>query len=134
MIGTLPNNILDAFLETIPIEFSLVDHDDKVIAWNKHETRIFKRPKGVIGKDIHNCHPQKSIDKVEQILKEMKEGSRETAEFWIDLPLGPNNEKRKVLIAYYALRDSTGKYLGCLEASQDISHLQSLTGQKRLLD
>ena len=63
MIGKLPENVLDAVIETIPIEFSVVDENDKVLAWNKHETRIFKRPEGVIGRDVHNCHPKKSVDK-----------------------------------------------------------------------
>lgn len=134
MIGKLPENVLEALLETIPIEFSIVDQNDKVLAWNKHETRIFKRPTGVVGRDIRDCHPKKSLDKVETILQEMKAGSREKARFWIDLPIGPDNEKQKVLIEYYALRDSDGKYIGCLEASQNIADIQSLTGQKRLLE
>lgn len=134
MIGRLPENVLEALLETIPVEFSIVDQNDKVLAWNKHETRIFKRPSGIVGRDVRDCHPKKSLDKVETILQEMKVGSREKARFWIDLPIGPDDEKQKVLIEYYALRDSDGKYLGCLEASQNIADIQSLTGQKRLLE
>lgn len=134
MIGKLPENVLEALLETIPIEFSIIDQNDKVLAWNKHETRIFKRPSGIVGRDVRDCHPKKSLDKVETILQEMKAGSIDKARFWIDLPIGPDDEKQKVLIEYYALRDSDGKYLGCLEASQNIADIQSLTGQKRLLE
>ena len=134
MIGKLPDDVLEALLETIPIEFSVVDAEDKVLAWNKHETRIFKRPVGVVGRDVHNCHPPKSVDKVEKILAEMKAGKMDKARFWIDLPIGENKEPNKVMIEYYALRDSDGKYLGCLEASQNISEYQKITGQKRLLD
>ena len=132
MIGSLPKEILDSLLETMPIEFSVLDANDKVIAWNKHETRVFKRPVGVIGRDVQNCHPKKSLDKVEKILNEMKEGKRDKARFWIDLE--KNNEKRKILIEYYALRDENGRYLGCMEATQDITEIQSLKGEKRLLD
>jgi DUF438 domain-containing protein len=64
----------------------------------------------------------------------MKEGKREKARFWIDLPLGPHQEKQKVLIEYYALKDKEGKYLGCLEVSQNIAELQAIRGEKRLLD
>jgi PAS domain S-box-containing protein len=133
MIGKLDEKHLQTILETIPIEFSVLDHDDKVLAWNKHETRLFKRPEAVIGRDVRNCHPKKSLDKVEQILSEMKEGSREKARFWIDLPLD-DGKQHKIMIEYYALRDKNGSYLGCLEASQDITDIQSLQGQKRLLD
>ena len=132
MIGSLPKEILDSLLETMPLEFSVLDANDKVLAWNKHETRVFKRPVGVVGRDVRNCHPKKSLDKVEKILNEMKEGKRDKARFWIDLE--KNNEKRKILIEYYALRDKNGKYLGCLEATQDITEIQTLKGEKRLLD
>jgi hypothetical protein len=97
MIGNLPEDILKAVLETIPIEFSVIDKNDKVLAWNKHKTRIFKRPTGVIGKDVHNCHPKKSIDKVEKLLREMKEGTRNKARFWIDLSINPNDKNKRFL-------------------------------------
>lgn len=132
MVGDLPAEVLSVLLETIPVEFSVVDAEDKVLAWNKHETRIFKRPAGVVGRSVRDCHPKKSLAKVEAILSEMKAGTRDKARFWIDL--GPEGQNRKVLIEYYALRDEQGKYLGCLEASQDISELQQLEGQQRLLD
>jgi len=132
MIGNLPVDILNVVLETIPVEFSVIDKNDKVVAWNKHDTRIFKRPTGVVGRDVRNCHPQKSIDKVEKLLKEMKEGTRDKTRFWIDLNI--NDKKQKVMIEYYALRNSEGKYIGCLEATQNITEIQSLTGEKRLAD
>ena len=134
MIGKLGGEVLDAVLETIPVEFSVLDKDDQVLAWNKHKTRIFKRPEGVVGRNVRKCHPEKSLAKVEQILNEMKSGKRDKASFWIDLPLGKNGEKHKVMIQYFALRDNDGKYLGCLEASQDISNIQKIKGEKRLLD
>ena len=134
MKGMLDKHALEAVLETLPVDFSVVDRNDNVVAWNKHETRIFKRPKGALGRDVRDCHPKRSLDKVETILKEMKEGKRGAARFWIDLPIGPDEAKQKVLIEYYALRDADGTYLGCLEASRNIEDLLSITGQRRLLD
>lgn len=132
MIGKLPEHVLEALLETVPFEFSVIDENDKVLAWNKHETRIFKRPAGVVGRNVRKCHPEKSLHKVEQILSEMKAGTRDKARFWIDLTI--DGEKQKILIEYYALRDAEGNYLGCAEVSQNIQELQSLTGEKHLLD
>lgn len=134
MIGKPNQEELEAVLETLPLEFSVLDKDDKVLAWNKHDTRIFKRPKGALGKDVRNCHPKKSLSKVEKIISEMKQGKRETAQFYIDLPIGKNKEKNKVLIQYFALRNKNGEYIGCLEASQNITPIQNIKGQKRLLD
>jgi len=128
MIGKLPQDILDALLEILPVDFSLLDANDRVLAWNRHDKRIFKRPEGVLGKDVRDCHPQKSLAAVQQIIADMKSGKRDKARFWIDL------SGRKVLIEYFALRDKDGKYLGCLEVSQDVTEIQKLSGEKRLLD
>ncbi len=134
MIGTLDPKMMEAVLEILPVEFSIVDADDNVLAWNRHRSRIFKRPEAVVGRNVRACHPQKSLDKVELILGEMKAGTRERARFWIDLELEGKQAPQKILIEYYALRDNAGAYLGCLEVSQNITEIRNLTGQKRLLD
>ncbi len=132
IIGNLSDPILRALLDTLPVEFSVTDANDQVVAWNRHDTRLFKRSPNVLGRNVRACHPKQSLEKVERILSEMKAGTRESAEFWIDMKVEEKPEK--VLIQYFALRDSTGAFLGCLECSQKIGRLQSLTGQKRLLD
>ncbi len=128
MIGKIPQQVLEAVLETLPIEFSVLDANDNVLAWNKHATRIFKRLEAVVGRNVRSCHPQKSLAKVEQIISEMKAKKRDKSRFWINLG------RFKVLIDYFALRDQSGKYLGCLEVTQDVTELQKLSGEKRLLD
>ena len=131
-MGKLEDSMLVALLETLPVEFSITDANDKVVAWNRHDTRLFRRAPNVLGRDVRACHPKQSLEKVEKILAEMKDGKRESAEFWIDLSVEGKTEK--VLIQYFALRDQSGRFLGCLECSQRESHIQSLSGQKRLLD
>ncbi|HUI71098.1 MAG TPA: PAS domain-containing protein [Spirochaetia bacterium] len=131
-IGKLADPMLTALLDTLPVEFSITDANDKVVAWNRHDTRLFRRSSNVLGRDVRNCHPKQSLEKVERILSEMKAGQRQSAEFWIDMEV--EGKPEKVLIQYFALRDEAGKFLGCLECSQKVSHIQSLTGQKRLLD
>ncbi|TET40571.1 MAG: hypothetical protein E3J66_06725, partial [Dehalococcoidia bacterium] len=59
MVENLSKEQLQGILETIPVEISFVDDNDLVQFWNKHETRIFKRPVSVIGKPVQNCHPKK---------------------------------------------------------------------------
>lgn len=138
MIGSIPAEMLEATLEALPVEFSVVDAQDKVRAWSKHATRIFRRGEDALGRDVHDCHPKKSLDKVEQILNEMKSGKRDTARFWLDIPMkdgaiNPAGGPRKVMIEYFAIRGTDGTYLGCLEASRDITDIQKLEGQNRLV-
>lgn len=134
MIGKPSIEMYEKIIETIPIDISVLDKDDKVLSWNKHETRIFKRPMSAFGNDVRNCHPKKSLSKVEQIISEMKQGKREKATFYIDLPIGENKEENKVLIQYFAIRGKNGEYEVGLEASQNITPHQEIEGQKRLLD
>ena len=128
MIENLNREQLEGILEAIPVEISFVDENDLVKLWNKHETRIFKRPISVIGKSVQNCHPKQSVDKVNQILSDFKSVRRDSVEFWINLG------ERKVYIRYFAVRDKAGKYLGTLEATQDITGIKKIEGEKRLLE
>jgi len=128
MIENLSKEQLEGILEAMPLEISFVDQNDLVKFWNKHETRIFKRPRSVIGKSVQNCHPKSSLDKVNQILSDFKSGKRDSAEFWINLG------ERKIYIRYFAVRDKAGRYLGTLEATQDITEIKKIEGEKRLLE
>jgi PAS domain S-box-containing protein len=127
MIENLSREQLRGILEAIPVEISFIDENDRVKLWNKHETRIFKRPISVVGKSVQNCHPKQSVDKVNQILSDFKSGRRDSAEFWINLG------ERKVYIRYFAVRDEEGRYLGTLEATQDITEIKKIEGERRLL-
>ena len=127
MIEKITKKTLETILDTLPIEFSFIDHNDTVRIFNKNGDRIFPRPRTVIGRKVQDCHPPKSLHKVQQIIQEMKKGTRDTAEFWID------HRDRKIHIRYLAVRDRQKRYLGCLEASQDITDIQKITGERRLL-
>ncbi len=125
----LDREVLAAILNTLPVELSFVDADDRV-RYFSHEDhdKIFPRSRSVIGMAVQNCHPQKSLHKVNKILEDFKAGRRRVAEFWIDF------RGRKVHIRYFPVRDRAGRYLGCLEVVQDITAIQGLKGEKRLLD
>ena len=128
MLEKLSTETLEAIFDTLPVEASFVDDTDTVRYYSKGDERIFRRTPAVIGMKVQQCHPQKSLHKVEQVVSDLKAGRRDVAEFWIDL------KGRKIYIRYFAVRDKTGKYLGILEVTQDITDLQKITGEKRLLD
>ena len=128
MIENLNQEQIAGILETMPVDISFVDEKDTVKFWNKHETRVFKRPPAALGKTIQKCHPPHSVDMVNRVLADLKSGQRDSVEFWIDL------RGRKIYIRYFAVRDKTGKYLGTLEVGQDITDIKHIEGEKRLLE
>lgn len=126
--GTLSKNELKAILNTLPVDITFVDKDDKVKYFNKGEERIFVRTKAVIGRKVQQCHPQKSVHIVNRILDAFKKGEKDVAEFWIQ------KGDRLIHIRYFAVRDENGKYLGTMEVTQDITDIKKIEGEKRLLD
>jgi hypothetical protein len=85
-----------------------------------------------MGLNFRNCHPAESLAKVEQIVAEMKAGTRDKARFWIQARVG--DARHLVVIEFFALRDEKGQYLGCMEVTQDMEDIRGLEGEKRLLD
>jgi PAS domain S-box-containing protein len=128
MLEKFSAETLEAIFDTLPLDVTFIDETDTVRYYSRGEERIFKRSPAVIGRKVQNCHPQQSIDRVNQVISDLKSGKRDVAEFWIGF------QGRKVYIRYFPVRDKAGKYLGVLEVSQDITDLQKITGEKRLLD
>lgn len=126
--GLLTADQVNLMLTHLPIDISFVNENDEVVYYSATPERIFPRSPGVIGRRVQNCHPPKSVDMVEKILSSFKAGTKNVAEFWIQM------QGKVINIRYFAVRDQAGKYRGCLEVSQDITHIQKLTGNKRLLD
>ncbi len=126
--GQLTAEQVNLILTHLPVDISFVNEEDEVSYYSSGPERIFPRSPGVIGRKVQNCHPPKSVDMVEKILSTFKAGTKNVAEFWIQM------HGKVIHIRYFAVRDQAGTYRGCLEVSQDITHIQKLTGQKRLLD
>lgn len=128
MLEQFSGELLEAIFDTLPLDVTYVDENDTVRYYSKHDERVFRRTPAVIGLKVQNCHPRDSLDKVIQVVEELKSGKRKSAEFWIDL------KGRKVYIRYFTVYDKEGKYRGILEVTQDITDIQKIEGQKRLLD
>ncbi len=126
--GSLNQTILNPLLNTIPIEITFIDETETVRYFNNPPKMIFLRTKGVIGMKVQNCHPAKSLDTVNKIIQSFKSAKRNVAEFWI------NSHGRMLYIRFFAVRDPAGKYLGTVEVVQDVTGIQALKGEKRLLD
>ena len=126
--GNLSVQQIRLLFNHLPVDITFVDENDKVVYFSSPKKRIFPRTKSIIGRDVHNCHPPESVHVVEEIVKSFRSGKKDVASFWINLKGG------KLLIQYFAVRDSEGHYKGVVEVSQEITEIQNLKGEKRLLD
>lgn len=126
--GSLSIEQLILIFRHLPVDITYVDDNNKVRFFSSPPHRIFPRTVAIIGRDVNNCHPHESVHVVEKIVESFRNGSRDKADFWISM------RGKKILIQYFAVRDESGNYRGVLEASQDITEIQQLEGEKRILD
>jgi len=125
--GSFTSKEIMAILNTLQVDMTFVDKDDKVKYFSQGSHRIFARSRSIINRDVRLCHPPGSVDIVEKILEDFKSGKASHAPFWIQM------KGKFILIEYYALRDENGEYLGTLEVSQDLTEARSLEGEQRIL-
>jgi uncharacterized protein len=124
--GTLSFAQLTAIFSTLPVDLTFVDADDRVAFFSEGPDRVFPRSRAIVGRKVQNCHPPKSVDTVERILADFREGRQSVAEFWLDF------RGRFVHVRYFAVREG-GRYLGTLEVTQDATAIRTLEGERRLL-
>lgn len=125
--GHLSLEQLTGIFSTLPVDLTFVDADDRVCFFSEGPDRIFARSKAIIGRKVQHCHPPRSVDVVDRILNDFREGRQNVAEFWIHF------HGRFVHIRYFAVRED-GRYLGTLEVTQDLTRLRALEGERRLLE
>lgn len=125
--GSLNFEEMLMIFNTMPVDITLVDENNKVRFYSDSRDRIFPRSPAVIGRNVEKCHPPASVHVVNEIVDAFRTGAKDKTTFWINL------KEKKILIQYFALRDSHGNYKGVLEVSQDITEITKLEGEKRLL-
>ena len=126
--GYMTPEQVNLLFRTMPLDITYVDENDQVVFYNRGEDRLFPRSKNVIGREVRYCHPPKSVDSVLRILEEFRSGTKDAADFRINI------KGRFVLIQYFAVRDNAGTYRGVMEMSQDITDIKTFEGEKRLLN
>jgi DUF438 domain-containing protein len=125
--GSFTAKEIMAILNTLPVDLTFVDKNDKVKYFSQGKERIFTRNRSIINRDVRLCHPPGSVHIVEKILEDFKSGKASVAPFWIQM------RGQFIHIEYFALRDENGDYLGTLEVSQNLTELRNLDGEKRIL-
>ena len=126
--GKLSPKEMIAMLDSLPVEITFVDKNDIFRYFNKIKDQIFARTVASVGLPVQNCHPGKSVHKVNEIIAAFRSGKKDEVSFWI--PLGD----KFVYIRYFAVRDASGEYLGCMEVTMDLNKFADIKGEKRLMD
>ncbi len=125
--GKLSLKELNFILDSLPMDITFVDKDDRVRYFSNSKDRIFLRTPSVIGREVRNCHPPQSLDAVNKVIDDLKNGRKKSHDFWINL------KGRLIYIRYFAVRDEFDNFLGILEVTQDITEIKKLEGEKRLV-
>ncbi len=112
----------------LPIDITFVDETDTVRFFSTPKKRIFPRTNAIIGRKVQNCHPPESMHVVSLIIESFKNGSKDKADFWIKM------HETFILIQYFAVRDKSQQYKGVIEVTQEITEIQAISGEKRILD
>jgi DUF438 domain-containing protein len=129
----LPTGVLTAeqfnlIFNHLPVDITYVDENDTVRFYSNPPHRIFPRTPAIVGRKVQFCHPPESVHVVERIVQSFRTGEKDVASFWFHM--GP----KFILINYYAVRNANKEYKGTLEVSQEISEIQSISGDRKLLD
>jgi uncharacterized protein len=127
-MGSMSPQMINILLKNLPLDITYVDEHDRVRYYSQGRERIFPRTPAIIGREVQNCHPPKSVHVVEKIVEDFKSKKRDMAEFWLEMG------GKFIHIRYFALFDADGVYRGVLEVSQDATAIRGLKGERRLLD
>jgi uncharacterized protein len=125
LLDRLSKDQIEAIFDALPIELIFVDENDRLQYYNKEETRSRKGPEDLLGNDIRSCHKPESLPRTDEMLNSFKNGEKDEDEFWID-GLGI-----KLLNRFLAVRDKTGKYMGCIEYLLDFNALEQMAEAKK---
>ena len=125
LVDRLSKDQVEAIFDALPVEFIFVDEKDRLQYYNKEETRSRKGPEDILGKDIQNCHQPESLPRTDQMLEDFKTGAKDEDEFWIE------GMGTKLLNRFLAVRDKSGKYMGCIEYLLDFTAMEQLAEAKK---
>ena len=125
--GSFSAEEIMAILNTLPVDITFVDKDDRVKYFSQSSERIFQRNRAILNRDVRHCHPPASAHIVDKIINDFKTGRESRAPFWI------NMGGKLIHIEYFALRNEQGDYLGTLEVSHNVQPYRDLTGEQRIL-
>ena len=122
--GTLTPEQVQLVIRDLPLDISFADEHDVLVYWNGPTYKTCDAR--YIGRDVRDCHPENSLDVLEDILTQFKAGTKDIAEGW------ELDGERFKYTRYTAVRDDAGVYRGILEVNHDVTGVRALDGAQAL--
>ena len=122
--GTLTPEQVQLVIRGLPLDISFADEHDVLVYWNGPTYKTCDAR--YIGRDVRDCHPENSLDVLEDILTQFKAGTKDIAEGW------ELDGERFKYTRYTAVRDDAGAYRGILEVNHDVTGVRALDGAQAL--
>ena len=124
--GFLTVKEANLILNQLPLELTFIDKRGLFKYFNEiteAKDMMFIRTPLSIGRAVANCHPPKSLPKMMQVLRNLKERKSEKEVMWFK----KGNEY--IYVTYTAVFDEHDEYMGILEYVQDIQPFFELPAQ-----
>ncbi|WP_414049135.1 PAS domain-containing protein [Macrococcus animalis] len=121
--GYLTVKEAELILNNIPLELTFVDKNGLFKYFNEITTSadmMFIRTPISIGRSVANCHPPKSLKKMMQVMRLLKNKEQETVTMWF------KKGDEYIYVTYKGVFDEAGEYQGILEYVQDIQPFMDL--------
>jgi DUF438 domain-containing protein len=122
--GTLTPEQVQLVIRNLPLDISFADEDDVLVYWSGSTYKTCDAR--YIGRDVRDCHPENSLEVLEDILTQFNAGTKDVAEGW------EMDGKRSKHTRYTAVRDNAGAYKGILEVNHDVTDVRALEGMQAL--
>lgn len=127
MIENLSKDQISGMFNALPFQMVFIDENDRIRYWNDFKARLTEFSEDSLGKDVRDCHQEKSLPRLERILSDFKSGKSDEAEFWIVM----EDMGLKALNRFFAIRDKAGTYLGTMEYLLNFSYLDTVAEEKK---
>lgn len=116
--GFLSKEQLEEILESIPVELTFADANDRIKFFSKSKLiGGFPRSKSIIGRKLEFCHPPRLENYVKLNVNLLKEGKMPYREFWT------RSGERIIRVIVAGIRGKDGRYLGTLEIVEDFTEI-----------
>ena len=122
--GTLTPEQTKLVLRDLPVDVSFADENDVLVYLSGATYKTCDAR--YIGRDVRDCHPESSLECLEEILSQFKAGTKDVAEGW------KQDGKRFKYTRYTSVRDDAGAYKGILEVNHDVTSMRAIEGEQRL--